>query len=163
MKPLLLDASAWVASLDTRDRHHDAATQLLNSAARGQRFTALDLTLYEVANVAISSWASPPDAHSLWTLVHRSCTDIARLDMALFELTVALADHHGLTAYDAAYVAAAELHGWTLVSVDHKDLVGPGHAITPEQALLVARRRNLPAVDPAALRADLDALLDPEL
>jgi len=33
---------------------------------------------------------------------------------------------HGLTAYDAAYVAAARKHGWTLESSDLKDLVKPG-------------------------------------
>ena len=34
---------------------------------------------------------------------------------------------------------------------------------SPSAADLVARRRSLPAVDPAALRADLDAVLDAEL
>jgi predicted nucleic acid-binding protein len=53
----------------------------------------------------------------------------------LLELTVSLADEHGLSAYDASYVAAAELTGWTLVSGDHADLVEPGLAITAEQAL----------------------------
>jgi len=32
-------------------------------------------------------------------------------------------------------VAASELHGWTLVSGDHADLVEPGLAITAEEAL----------------------------
>jgi len=66
----------------------------------------------------------------------RSCPDaIVRVETALFELTVSLAHEHGLSAYDAAYVAAAELHGWTLVSGDHIDLVEPGLAITPADAL----------------------------
>ncbi len=30
-------------------------------------------------------------------------------------------------------------------------------------AELIERRRHLPAIDPAALRADIDALIDPEL
>ncbi|GAA2243317.1 type II toxin-antitoxin system prevent-host-death family antitoxin [Herbiconiux moechotypicola] len=34
---------------------------------------------------------------------------------------------------------------------------------SPSTAELVARRRALPAVDPAELRADIDALIDPEL
>lgn len=136
MKLLLLDASVWVASLDTTDRHHDATAQLLNTVARGQRFAALDLTFYEVANVVGASWGSPADAHSLWTLMLRSCPEaVARVDTRLFELTVLLADQHGLSAYDAAYVAAGELHGWTLVSGDHVDLVEPGFAITPADAL----------------------------
>lgn len=138
MKPLLLDASVWVASLDTTDRHHDATAQLLNTVASGQRFAALDLTFYEVANVVAASWGSPSDAHSLWTLMLRSCPEtIVRVDTALFELTVSLADAHGLSAYDAAYVAAAEINRWTLVSGDHADLVEPGLAITPADALAV--------------------------
>lgn len=136
MKPLLLDASVWVAALDTTDRHHDATAKLLNMVARGQRFAALDLTFYEVANVVGASWGSPADAHSLWTLMLRACPEaIARVGTALFELTVSLAHEHGLSAYDAAYVAAAELNGWTLVSGDHADLVDPGFAITPAEAL----------------------------
>lgn len=136
MKPLLLDASVWVASLDTADRHHDATAELLNTVARGQRFAALDLTFYEVANVVGASWGSPADAHSLWTLMLRACPEaIARVGTALFELTVSRAHEHGLSAYDAAYVAAAELNGWTLVSGDHADLVDPGFAITPGEAL----------------------------
>jgi predicted nucleic acid-binding protein len=136
MKPFLLDASVWVASLDTTDRNHDATAKLLNTVARGQRFAALDLTFYEVANVVAASWGSPADAHSLWTLMLRSCPEmIVRMDTRLFELMVSLADAHGLSAYDASYVAAAELTGWTLVSGDHADLVEPGHAITPAEAL----------------------------
>jgi len=136
MKPLLLDASVWVASLDTTDEHHDATSKLLNTVAGGQRFATLDLTFYEVANVVGASWGSPADAHSLWTLMLRTCPEtIVRVDTGLFELTVALADQHGLSAYDAAYVAAAEMNGWTLVSGDHRDLVKPRHAITPAEAL----------------------------
>ncbi len=136
MKPYLLDSSVWVAALDTSDRYHDATAKLLNTVARGQRFATLDLTFYEVANVTVGSWGSPADAHSLWTLMLRSCPEaIVRVDTALFELTVSLAHEHGLSAYDAAYVAVAEINGWTLVSGDHKDLVKPGLAITAEQAL----------------------------
>lgn len=34
---------------------------------------------------------------------------------------------------------------------------------SPGPAELIERRRHLPAIDPAALRADIDALIDPEL
>ena len=85
-------------ALDTTDRHHDATARLLNTVAGGQRFAALDLTFYEVANVVAASWGSPADAHSLWTLMLRSCPEaIVRVDTALFELTIALADEHALS------------------------------------------------------------------
>lgn len=41
---------------------------------------------------------------------------------------------HGLTAYDAAYVAAARRNGWQLVSLDVRDLVSKGFAVTPDAA-----------------------------
>lgn len=34
---------------------------------------------------------------------------------------------------------------------------------SPGPAELIERRRHLPSIDPAALRADIDALIDPEL
>ena len=37
----------------------------------------------------------------------------------------------------------------------------PRHSAGPAE--LIARRRNLPKVDPVALRADIDALIEPEL
>jgi predicted nucleic acid-binding protein len=42
---------------------------------------------------------------------------------------------HGLTAYDAAYVAAARRKGWTLVSIDIADLVSKGLAVAPDAAV----------------------------
>jgi predicted nucleic acid-binding protein len=136
MRRYLLDSSVWVAFFDTNDRHHVDTKRLLEAASGGRRFAALDLTLYEVGNVAISSWRSPGDAMLLSTLVQRSCPDaILRIDEPLYELTVELADEHDLTVYDAAYVAAAQLNDWTLVSGDHRDLVEPGHALDPAAAL----------------------------
>ncbi len=41
---------------------------------------------------------------------------------------------HGLSAYDAAYVAASRRDGWTLVSTDIRDLVSKGLAVTPDAA-----------------------------
>jgi predicted nucleic acid-binding protein len=136
MRRYLLDASVWVAFLDTNDPHHTATKQLLGTTAGGQRFAALDLTLYEVANVAITSWEAPADAHLLFSLVCRCCPDaIVPVDEQLYELTISIAAEHRLSAYDASYIAAAQLNDWTLVSGDHRDLVDPGHAITAEAAL----------------------------
>ena len=46
-----------------------------------------------------------------------------------------MAAEHGLTAYDAAYVAAARRNGMTLVSTDIADLVSKGLAVTPDAAV----------------------------
>ena len=42
---------------------------------------------------------------------------------------------HRLSAYDAAYVAAARREDWKLVSLDARDLVSKGLAITPDAAV----------------------------
>jgi predicted nucleic acid-binding protein len=135
MRPHLLDANVWLASRNSFERDHDAARRLIERADR-RRFVALDLTLYEVANIAIRSWRSKRSAHRLTELVRAACSGgILRVDDALISRAIALADEYGLSAYDAAYAAAAEINGWTLVSGDHRDLVEPGLAITAAEAL----------------------------
>ncbi|MBS1869988.1 MAG: PIN domain-containing protein [Actinobacteria bacterium] len=135
MTLLLLDANVWLASRNNREDGHVAARRLVATAAR-RPFAALDLTLYEVANIAVKAWRSAAAAQRITDLVRAACArNIVGIDGELLARTIAVADHHGLSAYDAAYVAAAEINGWTLVSGDRRDLVGPGLAITAEQAL----------------------------
>jgi predicted nucleic acid-binding protein len=135
-RALLLDASVWLASLDSDDRHHGAARRLIESAATGSTtLAALDLTLYEVANVAVVRWRSPTDAERLVRLVQLACpTTLERADDALLRAAAALAERHRLTVYDGAYVAAAQRRDWTLVSGDLHDLVDPGLAVSPAAA-----------------------------
>jgi predicted nucleic acid-binding protein len=135
MSLLLLDANVWLAARNDRERGHTHARQLVATAGR-RPFAALDLTLYEVANIAVKAWRSAAAARRITDLVRAACSDnIAKIDGELLARVIAAADEHGLSAYDAAYVAAADMNGWTLVSGDHKDLVDPGLAITAEQAL----------------------------
>lgn len=95
--------------------------------------TALDLTLYEVTNVAVVRWQAPHIAVELIRLVGRTCGELlVRPDAELLRQTADLAAHDRLTAYDAAYIAAARHHGCQLVSCDLKDLVEPGFAVAPD-------------------------------
>lgn len=134
---LLLDASVWLAALDRDDPYHAAAQQLLEAAATGAAtVAALDLTLYEIANVAVVRWRSPTDAERLAALVMLACpATLERVDEALVRAAAAVAAQHGLTVYDSAYAAAAARRSWTLVSGDLADLVAPGLAISPDAAL----------------------------
>ncbi len=118
---------------DSADRHHTAARQLLEAAAAGTAtLAALDLILYEVANVAIVRWRSEEDAERLVGLVTLARpTTLERADEGLLRTAAELAIRHRLTVYEGAYVAAADRHGWTLVSADLRDLVAPGLAISP--------------------------------
>lgn len=134
---LLLDASVWLAALDTDDAFHAEARQLLDAAGDGTAtLAALDLTLYEVANVAVVRWRSEADAARLVTLVGLACPDtLERADEDLLREASATAQRHDLTVYDGAYIAAGRRRGWELVSGDLGDLVTPGLAISPATAV----------------------------
>jgi predicted nucleic acid-binding protein len=134
---LLLDASVWLAAFDTADPHHADAQAILEASADDTVvLAALDLTFYEIANVAVVRWHSTAAAKRLVDLVVVACPDtLQRVDKALAERAATLAAEHGVTVYDAAYIASARTNGWTLVSTDVADLVRPGHAIRPDRAV----------------------------
>jgi predicted nucleic acid-binding protein len=129
---LLLDASVWVAAGVPAHPSHDLAAPLVRG---GAPVTALDLTLYEVVNVVARRYRQPEQARGIARAVLRTCgEELARVDHAFGEEVVKAASEHGLTAYDAAYVAAARRNGWQLVSLDLRDLVSKGLAVTPDAA-----------------------------
>jgi predicted nucleic acid-binding protein len=97
---------------------------------------ALDLTLYEVINAVARQYRQPDQAQKIARALLRTCgEELARMDHALGEEVVKVVSEHGLTAYDAAYVAAARRNGWQLVSLDMRDLVSKGLAVTPDAAV----------------------------
>jgi predicted nucleic acid-binding protein len=130
---LLLDASVWVAAKDGGDRHFEPARALAVSPE--VPVAALDLTLYEVSNALGVRRGHIDEAMSLCRLIARRCGgDLLSVDLDLTEAVQRVSQRYGLTAYDAAYVAAAERTGWTLVSTDVADLVSKGLAVTPDAA-----------------------------
>lgn len=130
---LLLDATIWVAAGMPANRHHEAAGAIVRDDRRP--VGALDLTLYEVANAVGVQYAQPDQARKLSRVIHARCQDrLVSVDADLFDSIVAIAAEYGLTSYDAAYVAAARRHGWTLVSADFRDLVSKGLAVAPDAA-----------------------------
>lgn len=130
---LLIDASAWVSASDLGDRFHASASVLAVESA--EPVAALDLTLYEVANVIGARDGRPDDAGALNRLILKRCGRLVAVDLELIEMAVEIASELELTAYDAAYVAAARRHGWKLVSTDLRDLVSRGLAVTPDAAV----------------------------
>jgi predicted nucleic acid-binding protein len=97
---------------------------------------ALDLTLYEVVNAVARQYRQPDQAQRIARALLRTCgKEFVRIDHALGEEVVKVVSEHGLTAYDAAYVAAARRNGWQLVSLDMRDLVSRGLAVTPDAAV----------------------------
>jgi predicted nucleic acid-binding protein len=67
-------------------------------------------------------------------IVARCADSLVAIDAELIRRTVEIVAEHGLTAYDAAYVAAARRYGWVLVSTDIGDLVSKGLAVAPDAA-----------------------------
>lgn len=135
MRTLLLDAGVWVSATDPADRFHGSARSLVFDLDRS--VAALDLTLYEIANVIGVRKREPHEARYMSELIIKRCRygALVEADPALTDLAVSIAGEHGLTAYDAAYVAAANSSGWKLVSTDLADLVSKDLAIDPDAAL----------------------------
>jgi len=130
---LLLDASVWVLLVDPEDPHHDRAVTLIRDEAGS--LAALDLALHEIANAIGVKRGDAREAANVISLLLTCCRDrVAVADAELVDAALEIAAEHGLTAYDAAYVAAARRYGWTLVSTDIADLVSKGLAVTPGAA-----------------------------
>jgi predicted nucleic acid-binding protein len=130
----LLDSSVWVAARSPEERFSEPARELVLDVQR--RTAALDLTLYEVANAIGAKRGDALGAVRACRSIELRCgRDFVRVDAGLMEATADVAVEHGLTSYDAAYVAVARRYDWQLVSTDVEDLVSRGLAITPDAAV----------------------------
>lgn len=134
MSTLLLDASAILAAFDADDDFHEAAYAILVDPEL--TLTTLDLARYEVANVAIRAWRAPDRVGPLLDAIERIANDggVVLSTTALLTRASQLAEEHTISAYDAAYVAAASSTGGTLVSSDVRDLISKELASSPAQA-----------------------------
>jgi predicted nucleic acid-binding protein len=126
---IFLDASVLLAAEDADDREHHAALALLRSGD----LATLELALYETTNVAVVRWqdlgAAGRLAKRIWAIAEFGT--LVRVDPQLGAEVAQLTCEHGLSAYDAGYVAAARRLGVTLASCDERDLVRPGLAELP--------------------------------
>ncbi len=130
----LFDASVWIAAESPAERYSTPARELV--VDDGRRAAALDLTLYEVTNAFGGRRGDSVAAVVACQSILRRCGDgLVRIEPGMVEAIVGIAVEFGLTSYDAAYVAVARRHDWTLVSTDIRDLVSQGLAITPDAAV----------------------------
>lgn len=131
MSTLLLDASAILAAFDSEDELHEPARTILTDPEL--TLATLDLARYEVANVAIRAWRTPDRVAPLLEAIDRISGDGGVLvsTTALLTRAAQLAEEHTISVFDAAYVAAANQTGGTLVSCDTRDLIGKGLASSP--------------------------------
>jgi predicted nucleic acid-binding protein len=119
---LLLDSSVWLAwARAAGEPDHAAAASILERRRRRElELRLLDLTVYELGNVVLRGWRrSAEDADGLVAAV-LSIAATAPLVPSAAERRHALelAEHHALSAYDAAYAAVASARGLRLVSGD---------------------------------------------
>lgn len=128
-----MDASVLLASEDADDENHQDARRLL---AGGELVTTLDLAFYEVTNVAVRAWRDHSAAHRLRERVAALADDggLVRAESLLLAIAAALAEEHGISVYDAAYVAASRETESQLVSCDVRDLVSRRLARLPRDA-----------------------------
>lgn len=141
---LVLDASVWLAALDGDDTYHGAAKLIIEESAKGNtELAALDLTLYEITNVAVVRWRSQEDAKRLVELLEAACPrTLEPVGGGLLQDAGKIASEHAISVYDAAYVACARRRNATLVSGDLTDLVKPGLAINPGVAAEALRPQD---------------------
>ena len=131
---LLLDSGVWIASWGREEDFTEAARELIEDI--GRPTAAMDLTLYEVANTIAARRGDTIGALFICRSIYVRCKqDLVRVDLELVEAIAEIAVEHSLTSYDAAYVAVARRHDWTLVSTDIRDPVSRGLAITPDAAV----------------------------
>jgi len=129
----LVDASVWVSLVERGSLYREAAVALVRE--RAQSLSALDLTMYEVANAIGVKQGDANEANRVNRLLLKCCRDhVLRVEAQLVDAALQIAAEHDLSLYDAAYVAAARRHGMTLVSTDIRDLVSKGLAVTPDAA-----------------------------
>lgn len=126
----ILDASVLLASEDSDDEHHDDAEWLLSCE---DPLATIELAFYEVTNVAVRAWRDLAAAERLRQRVEALADDggLVRVDAPLVSSASVIADAEGISAYDAAYVAAAHRSGGRLVSCDARDLLSRGLAVAP--------------------------------
>jgi predicted nucleic acid-binding protein len=120
---LLLDASILLAAFDSDDDQHEPARSLLTD--RDVSLATLDLARYEVTNVAVRAWRDPGAVPRLLEAIERLAGDggVLQSTNSLLLRAAELAEHHSISVYDAAYVAAAAAGDRDLVSCDRRDLV----------------------------------------
>lgn len=126
---IFLDASVLLAAEDSDDEQHQPSLTLLRTGD----LATLDLALYETTNVAITRWQDQAAAARLrqriWTIAELGT--LIRVDPLLGDETARLAHEHGLSSYDAAYVAGSRRLGVSMASCDHRDLVSAELAELP--------------------------------
>ena len=144
MTTLLVDTSVLIKWFHDEGEPDLAEARAIRDATRREelRTLVIDLALYEMGNVLLRAlhWKGSDVADQLDDLV-LICGAPVAMSGELFRKAAEIGASHGLSFYDAAWAAAAELIGVSLVSADAR-LLAAGLAESPRAA---ARRLRLRA------------------
>ena len=130
----LLDAGVWVECMTPESSFYGVSRSLVADTRR--QVGTIALAIHEVTNSLGVRRGRPGEAIDLCRLIVGRCGPaIVAPDPMLMRSALSIAAEHGITGYDASYVAAAHRESWTLVSTDIKGFVSKGLAITPDAAV----------------------------
>lgn len=136
MNGQLIDASVWISTTDPEDPRHTESVELIRSLRdRSSDLAILDLTVIEVANVSMRIHGREFAKSLVRELFATAGQSILRVDAETMDRAIDVAASKSISAYDALYVAAAEMFDLQLVSCDERDLVGNGLAVLPADAV----------------------------
>ena len=137
MTHLLIDTSILITWFHSEgEQHVDEARVLLRAhVSGGLRAHVLDLALYEMGNVLLRAlhWHADDVAEQIQDLLV-ICGPPLPMATDWTRDAAQLAEHHGLTFYDAAWAAVGRGLNLPLVSAD-RQLLGAGLAISAPQAV----------------------------
>jgi predicted nucleic acid-binding protein len=121
LSPIVLDASAAIA-LIRREPAWPALAEVLRASAReAVRLLAPEAFWLEIVNVLVRRYGLPPSevVEGLREMDDLGI-DSVRLDRPLLLVTIDLQARFGLSAYDAAYLALAEVEDARLLTLDRQ-------------------------------------------
>jgi predicted nucleic acid-binding protein len=125
--PIVVDASAAIA-LIRREPAWPAIDGALRASARDEnRLLAMESFWLEVANVLIRPHGmSPSDVVEALRVMDELDIETVPLDRPMLLVAIDFQARHGLSAYDAAYLALAETEDARLLTLDrHRARFGP--------------------------------------
>lgn len=137
MTHLLIDTSILITWFHSEgEQHVEEARALLGAhVTGGLRAHVLDLAIYEMGNVLLRAlhWRADDVADQIQDLL-LICGPPLPMAPDWTRNAAKLAEHHGLTFYDAAWAAVARGLNLPLVSGD-RQLLGAGLAISAPEAV----------------------------
>jgi predicted nucleic acid-binding protein len=133
---LVLDASAAIAILRREPARFDVMDELRESARLRQPTLVPDIFWLEVANVLGRRHRFTPTeiVNAIREVDDLGLTSV-QVDRALLLVSIDLAGRHGLSAYDAAYLALAEVEDARLLTLDQGLAAAAGPRAIPLQSL----------------------------